>query len=212
MLEWVDGHLADYMRRRPPRVSVETPPARRCICLCVTENDAQLIRRTRRDPEALGELYLRYRAPLYAWFRARAPESAASELTAELFAQAALGLRRFRDEAGGSAAPWLYGIARNLLRRHYERGRVEEAARRKLGMPLRSYELEMESLEVRGELAGALQQLPRGQRDAVGLRVVAELPYEEVAAELGITETAARLRVMRALARLGRLLGGATSA
>ena len=178
----------------------------------MSENDAQLIRRARRDPEALGELYLRYRAPLYGWFRARATESAASELTAELFAQAALGLRRFRDEADGSAAPWLYGIARNLLRRHYERGRVEDAARRKLGMPLRSYELEVESLELRAELAEALRELPQGQRDAVGLRVVAELPYEDVAAELGITETAARLRVMRALAKLSRLLGAATSA
>ena len=178
----------------------------------MNESDAQLIRRARREPEALGELYVRYRAPLYAWFRARAPESVASELTAELFAQAALGIPRFRDEAGGSAGPWLYGIARNLLRRHYERGRVEDAARRKLGMPVRSYELEVESLELRAELAGALRELPEGQRDALGLRVLAELPYEDVAAELGITETAARLRVMRALAKLGRLLGGATSA
>ena len=79
--------------------------------------DAQLIRRAHEDSEALATLYLRYRDRLYAWFRARAPEAAASELTAELFAQVALGLKRFRDEADGSAAPWLYGIAKNLLRR-----------------------------------------------------------------------------------------------
>jgi DNA-directed RNA polymerase specialized sigma24 family protein len=73
-----------------------------------------------RGSEALATLYLRYRDRLYAWFRARAPEAAASELTAELFAQVALGLKRFRDEADGSAAPWLYGIAKNLLRRYHE--------------------------------------------------------------------------------------------
>ena len=173
----------------------------------VSESDAQLIRRARHDPEALAELYVRYRTPLYAWFRARAPESPASELTAELFAQAALALGRFRDEAGGSAAPWLYGIARNLLRRHYERGRVEDAARRRLGMPVRSYELDLESVALREELASALRELPEGQREAVGLRIVGELPYDVVAAELGITETAARLRVMRGLAKLARLLG-----
>jgi RNA polymerase sigma-70 factor (ECF subfamily) len=180
----------------------------------VADSDAQLLRRAREDPDALAELYLRHPAQLYAWFRARAPESAASELTAELFAQVALSLGRFRDEAGGSAAPWLYGIARNLLRRYYERGRLEEASRRRLGMPLRSYEHDFEAVDerlaavgLRASLGRALDTLPPDQRDALQLRVVGELPYERVAAALDCTETAARLRVMRALGKLARLLG-----
>jgi RNA polymerase sigma-70 factor (ECF subfamily) len=180
----------------------------------VAATDAELLRRARDDPEALAELYLRHRARIYAWFRARLPESAASELTAEVFAQVALSLRRFRDEAGGSAAPWLYGIAKNLLRRYHERGRIDEAARRRLGMPIRSYELDFEAIEerlaageLRGELESALDSLPGEQREALELRVVGELPYEDVAAELGCSETAARLRVMRALGKLARLLG-----
>lgn len=192
----------------------ETRNFRRCICSEVADSDAQLLRRAREDPDALAELYLRYRAQLYAWFRARAPESAASELTAELFAQVALSLGRFRDEAGGSAAPWLYGIARNLLRRYYERGRLEEASRRRLGMPLRSYEHDFEAVDerlaavgLRASLGRALDTLPPDQRDALQLRVVGELPYERVAAALVSTETAARLRVMRALGKLARLLG-----
>jgi RNA polymerase sigma factor (sigma-70 family) len=184
----------------------------------VAATDAELIRRAREDPEALAELYLRYRAPLYAWFRSRLPETAASELTAELFAQVALSLKRFRDEAGGSAAPWLYGIAKNLLRRYYERGRIDEAARRRLGMPIRSYELDFERIEerlaageLRRELASALESLPEEQRDALKLRVVEELPYQQVAVELGCSETAARLRVMRALGKLARLLRAANA-
>lgn len=176
--------------------------------------DAELIRRARDDPEALAELYVRYRAQLYAWFRSRLPESAASELTAELFAQVALSLGRFRDEAGGSAAPWLYGIAKNLLRRYYERGRLEDAARRRLGMPIRSYEHDFDAVEERlaaaalsPALGAALGALPKGQRDALELRVVDELPYERIAEKLACTETAARLRVMRALGKLARLLG-----
>jgi RNA polymerase sigma-70 factor, ECF subfamily len=180
--------------------------------------DAQLIHRARNDPEALGELYLRYRDQLYAWFRARAAEPVASELTAEVFAQAALSLKRFRDEAGGSAGPWLYGIAKNLLRRYYERGRVEEAARRRLAMPIRSYELDFDAVderlaaaELHDGLGSALASLPEAQRDALELRVVEELPYQEVARRLGCTETAARIRVMRALGRLARLLGAASA-
>jgi RNA polymerase sigma-70 factor (ECF subfamily) len=176
-------------------------------------SDAQLLRRAREDPEALGELYLRYRDDLYAWFRTRLPESDASELTAELFAQVALSVRRFRDEAGGSAAPWLYGIAKNLLRRYYERGRLEDGARRRLGMPIRSYEHDFEAAEerlaaddLRPALGEALRSLPRGQREALALRVVDELPYERIAETLACTETAARLRVMRALGKLARLL------
>jgi RNA polymerase sigma-70 factor (ECF subfamily) len=180
----------------------------------VSESDAQLLRRARDDPEALGELYLRYRDRLYPWFRSRVPESAASELTAELFAQVALSLRRFRDEAGGSAAPWLYGIAKNLVRRYHERGRIESVARERLGMPVRSYELDLAAVEDRleaesrrGDLARALGTLPIAQREALELRVVAERGYNEIAAELGCSETAARLRVMRALRQLARLLG-----
>jgi RNA polymerase sigma factor (sigma-70 family) len=184
----------------------------------VAATDAELIRRARDDPEALAELYVRYRAQLYAWFRSRLSETAASELTAELFAQVALSLKRFQDEADGTAAPWLYGIAKNLLRRYYERGRIDEAARRRLGMPIRSYELDFEAIEERlaagelqPELEAALQSLPRQQREALELRVVDELPYQDVAAELNCSETAARIRVMRALAKLATLLRAANA-
>ena len=173
--------------------------------------DAQLLRRAREDPEALAEVYLRYRDRLYAWFRSRLPEAAASELTAELFAQVALSLRRFRDEAGGSAAPWLYGIAKNLVRRYHESGRLEDAARRRLGMPIRSYEEDFDAVDERlaaassaDELRSALDALPKLQREALELRVVEELSYEEVAGALGCSEGAARLRVMRALGRLAQ--------
>jgi RNA polymerase sigma-70 factor (ECF subfamily) len=183
----------------------------------VSDSDAELLRRARDDPEALGELYLRYRDELYRWFRSRVPESDASELTAELFAQVALSLRRFRDEAHGSAAPWLYGIAKNLVRRYHERGRIETAARRRLRMPLRAYELDLDSIDDRlaaaadPALASALESLPAGQRQALELRVLEERPYDEVAQALGCTETAARLRVMRALGKLARVLGAGAS-
>src|SRR5204863_9585922 len=101
--------------------------------------DAQIIQAARSDAEAFAELYGRHARAIASWFAARTPARIAGELTAETFAQAALSLRRFRDEADGSAAPWLYGIARNVLRRTLERERVENAARRRLGASLHSY-------------------------------------------------------------------------
>src|SRR3954467_15700623 len=115
--------------------------------------DAELIRDAGSDPEAFAELYRRHSQPIARWFSTRAPARIAGELTAETFAQAALSFGRFRDEAGGSAAPWLYGIAQNLLRRSVERERVETAARTRLGIALRTYETETEAIESRLDAA-----------------------------------------------------------
>jgi RNA polymerase sigma-70 factor (ECF subfamily) len=178
-------------------------------------SDAELIRAARVDAEALGELYRRHARPIARWFAARTPARMAGELTAETFAQASLSLHRFCDEADGSAAPWLYGIARNVLRRTLERERVETGARRRLGMPLQSYETDLDAVSdrldaesLRPALDAALEQLPAGQRDAVELRVVRALSYAEVASSLGCSQVAARIRVTRALDSLSRLLKG----
>jgi RNA polymerase sigma-70 factor, ECF subfamily len=57
-------------------------------------------------------------------------------VTAEVFARAWLSRRRFRDEGDGSAFPWLYGIARNVLLDSLRKRRVEQAARMRLGLPV----------------------------------------------------------------------------
>ena len=190
------------------------PPAPHSECV---RTDAELIRAARTDADAFAELYGRHARPIASWFAARTPARMAGELTAETFAQAALSLKRFRDESDGSAAPWLYGIARNVLRRSLERERVESSARRRLGLPIRSYEGDLDAVDerldaeqLRPELEDALAHLPAGQRQAVELRIVRALSYDEVAASLGCSEVAARVRVTRALSSLSRLLKGVT--
>jgi RNA polymerase sigma-70 factor (ECF subfamily) len=180
--------------------------------------DAQLIRDARRDPDAFAELYRRHAVSVHGWLQARTSAASASELTAETFAQAALSLRRFRDEADGSAGPWLHGIARNLLRRSLERDRIETRARRRLGLQLHAPEPDLDAVAERDRatrlapaLSAALESLPAAQRRAVELRVVDELPYDRVAASLDCTEGAARLKVMRALGSLSRRMKGASS-
>jgi RNA polymerase sigma factor (sigma-70 family) len=180
------------------------------------KTDAQLITQARRDPDALAELYRRHAERIHAWLRSRTSPAAAADLTAETFAAAALSLRRFRDEAEGSALPWLFGIARNLLNRSLERDRVETRARRRLGMQVRPLEQPLERIEerdraerLRPALAAALATLPATQRRALELRVIDELPYEQVAASLSCSEGAARVRVMRALDSLSHRVKGA---
>jgi RNA polymerase sigma-70 factor (ECF subfamily) len=182
----------------------------------VTRTDAELLRAARHDPQAFRELYERYAAWMRSWFlRHTGSESAALDLTAETFAQAFGAARRFRDEAGGSAAPWLFGIGRNLLRQYHKHNRIETAARERLGIPLAFAECEdYERVDERDEavalgprLRGALGMLPSEQRRALTLRVIHQLPYEEVAGRLGCSQNAARLRVSRALRALTTQVG-----
>lgn len=181
-------------------------------------SDAWLLAAARTDPEAFCEVYERHYAPIRSWFLARVrSEAIALDLTAETFAQALRGLHRFRDEAEGSAAPWLYGIARHLWLKYERRARVETAAREKLGMPLRDYtvdDLDRVDERIDSEVDARAMRLAFGglrpeEREVLDLRVVQGLSYAEVARELRSSEPAARKRVMRALRALrSRLEGG----
>lgn len=175
------------------------------------KTDAQLIQASKNDSDAFAELYRRHAGAIHAFFRGRVPAAIAVELTAETFAQAAISLRRFRNEAAGSAAPWLFGIAKNLLRRFHEHERVESRARRRLGVDPTFDEFDgiddrISAEQLEPELAVALAALTPGQRQAVRLRIVDELPYAQIATHLGCSELAARVRVTRALGTLARQL------
>jgi RNA polymerase sigma factor (sigma-70 family) len=177
----------------------------------VTRTDAELLQAARHDPQAFREFYDRYAVWVRSWFvRHTGSESASLDLTAETFAQAWHSCRRFRDMAGGSGAPWLFGIARNLLRQYHKHNRIESAARERMGLPATYAECEdYERVDERIEasalaplLRHAVRALPGEQRRALELRVVQQLPYEEVAGRLGCSQNAARLRVSRALRAL----------
>src|SRR4051794_28087309 len=179
--------------------------------------DAELLVASRTDPQAFREFYERYAVWMRSWFqRQTGSETAALDLTAETFAQAWRMMRRFKDLADGSGAPWLFGIARNLLRQYYKHNRIETAARERLGLPLafadcEEYEAVDERVAARSlapSLAAAVRLLPPDQRRALELRVVQQLDYEEVAGRLGCSQNAARLRVSRALRALTLELQG----
>jgi RNA polymerase sigma factor (sigma-70 family) len=174
----------------------------------LTRTDAELLKAASEDPQAYREFYDRYAVWIRSWFvRHTGSESASLDLTAETFAQAWHASRRFRDEAEGSGAPWLFGIARNLLRQYHKHNRIESAARERMGLPAMSAECEdYERVDERSEIGAltpllrrALRALPEEQRRALELRIVHGLPYDAVADRLGCSQNAARLRVSRAL-------------
>jgi RNA polymerase sigma factor (sigma-70 family) len=150
------------------------------------------------DREDVLRLYDNEAMRMRGWLqRETQNREAATDLTAETFAQALVSMRRFR---GGDETAWLYGIARNLLSQFQRRARVEDRARRRLGMPDRDWS-DYEAVDDRLSLP-LMAELPEHERRALELHVVDELPYTEIATRLNITSGAARMRVHRAMRRL----------
>ncbi len=168
--------------------------------------DADLVAASLTEARPFRELYDRYAERLYRFHlsRSRSPD-AAHDLTAETFAQAWLARGRFRDEAGGSAAPWLFAIARHVLLQSVRRGRLERAACERLGILER---LDREPAAVEPDeawldgLEAALAELPESQLKAIRLRFADDLPYDELGDALGTSPEAARVRVHRGLSAL----------
>ena len=171
-------------------------------------SDAALLSEASTDPPAFSELYRRPVDAVFDWFGRRI-EWAASDLTAETFARAWLIRDRFVDEREGSVLPWLIGIAANLLADAARYDRIETRARERLGLPLDlasddGYGEVERRLSPRLALERHIKALAPHERDALELRVVEELSYEQVAQRLAIRPAAARLRVSRALRRLAQ--------
>jgi RNA polymerase sigma factor (sigma-70 family) len=167
-------------------------------------SDSQLVMASADHDGAFRALYDRYADQIRRYHLRRCrDEEAAFDLVAETFAQAWCVRRAFRDEADGSAAPWLYGIARNVLRQSVRRERLEDSARQRLGALERPGRLDVTPeaswLDGADEL---LDALPAEQRRAVELRVVEDMTYDSVAGRLAVTPETARMRVHRALKTL----------
>jgi RNA polymerase sigma-70 factor (ECF subfamily) len=167
------------------------------------------------DPEGFVPFYRQEAEAVLLFLTRRTLDGeVALELTAETFAQAWRGWGRVRVDSREEMRAWLFTIARRQLGQYFRRGRAQRTAVRRLGIRLPSvHEDDLAAIEdaaglgeVRVGLAGELERLSAEQREALQMRVVEEMPYEEVARRLGVSEPAARARVSRGLRTLQRAL------
>lgn len=169
------------------------------------------------DRGAFAVFYERHERDVIGFFGAvtRRPDVAA-DLTAETFAAALQGVAGF-DPERGNARMWLFGIARNLLAASARRGRVESAARRRIGLDplvLRAHHIELIEDLVAAEgdaiVAAWLAELPADEAHALRARVLDELAYADIAGDLRCSEAVVRKRVSRGLGRLRRRMSEGT--
>jgi RNA polymerase sigma factor (sigma-70 family) len=173
------------------------------------------LQRSRTDPTAFEQVYEQHAVGILRFLARRTLDvEVARDLTAETFATAFRGRRRFRGSTDAEAAGWLFGIARHLHARYVRDGVVARRATERLRIqlpPLDADDYErvrrLADLDgVRPQLLAQLERLAPEQQAAIRLRVIEELSYEEVAARLDVSEPTARARVSRGLRELGAAL------
>jgi RNA polymerase sigma-70 factor, ECF subfamily len=175
--------------------------------------DGAVIAASARDPALFAVVFSRHFTRVHRYLARRVGTSLADDLAADTFITAFRSRGRF-DAGAPDARPWLFGIASNMLRRHWraERRQLRAYARTgqdPLGDELTEAERRVDAAAASPRLAAALASLPRADRDALLLLAWAELSYEEIAAALGIPIGTVRSRLSRARARMREALESA---
>ncbi len=138
---------------------------------------------------AWRELFDEHYPKLYRFFLVRVDAASAEDLAAETFSDAyrAIGKFRWRNRPFGA---WLYGIARNRLRRHFRKRRETDELPDELEHVRDAYL----AVEIRDVFA----RLAPEHRQAIELRFVLGLSGVETAAAMGRSHGAFRGLLHRA--------------
>jgi RNA polymerase sigma factor (sigma-70 family) len=140
----------------------------------------------------------------YAARRARTAEDAA-DVVAETFLIAWRKIEKL--PVGPGARLWVFGVARNVLRRGAVRDYATQAAVERLGLELRATIEPAPPADERSDaLRSALERLPATQREAILLAAWEGLTPREIAVVTGAPVNLVRVRLHRARARLRQAL------
>jgi RNA polymerase sigma-70 factor (ECF subfamily) len=181
------------------------------------ENDLELLKRCLTgDNQAWESLLLSHNRKIYGLcyrFTGRTVE--AEDLTQEIFIKVFQTLKSY-DQQQGTFSTWLTRVARNHLVDHYRRtkrdratsslddeGSSEVEAR---PSPEVSPMEGVESRERRELLQDGLNKLSPDLREAVILRDLQDLDYEEIARVLGVPQGTVKSRINRGRLELARVL------
>lgn len=175
-----------------------------------TDDDLDLVERHRRgDPTAFDEVFARYQRMVYnVALRLSGDPERAADLSQEIFLRIHRHLGRF--EGRSSLKTWVYRVAINCCRSRLARRRLPTQS-----LPDAAAEV-LEELRDRApsperraiardagrRLGQALAALPPIFREAVVLRDVEGLSYQEIAAVLGVRVGTVRSRIARGRERL----------
>jgi RNA polymerase sigma-70 factor (ECF subfamily) len=134
----------------------------------------------------------------------RLPEHTAQDAVSEVFLTA---WRRFGSmPQGDDQLPWLYGVAKNVVRNSNRSGRRSTRLSAKVNAQARypqpAPDVQVIRKEQDDELVAALLTLKPDDQEVLRLRAYEGLSVKQISIALGCSEEAAKKRVSRALGRL----------
>ena len=155
---------------------------------------------TEPDREWFRSLFHGSYRPLLAYARRRVDPATADDVVAETL----LVAWRRRDAApSGHERPWLYGIARNVIRNSARSARRQQAFRETLRSLPQPKPYDPPAVDEQAEvMRTALYSLSEDDREILMLVTWEELPYADIGRVLDISANAVAIRVHRARKRL----------
>ncbi len=151
--------------------------------------------------QRLRTLHHDHSARIFAYAARRTQNVAdAADVVAETFVVA---WRRIDDvPAGDEAAPWLFGVARNVLRNQHRGERRRRALDRRLGSELSRAVPEGGPDDAVDDVTAALARLDDDDRELLTLLAWDGLERAELANAFGVSRATLRVRLHRARRRL----------
>ncbi|MCF0093746.1 RNA polymerase sigma factor [Micromonospora sp. MH99] len=158
------------------------------------------------DGDLISEVYAGcYRRLVVQLYAVTGDLNEAQEAVQEAFTRALVSPGRFAGLENPEA--WLRRVAVNWARSRYRRRRVLDGLLRRIGPPPAVADHCPEHLA----LLAALRALPEGQRHALALHYLVDLPVDEVAATLGVSAGTVKSRLSRGRHALAALLADTES-
>ena len=161
--------------------------------------DAELVERILAGEKgAASRLFRKYLDAVYAlvYWRVGGRAEVAEDVAQETFVDAWRNLRRF--DRAREFWPWLSGIARRKLARHYRSARPAAAVPESVESGAASPVAELVSSELRRSVGCALTSLQLRDQQLLLRKYVEARSLKEIGAELGMTEAAVSSALQRA--------------
>lgn len=174
-------------------------------------SDSDLLIRSRTSAEAFGHIYERHARTVHGYLVRRVGLGPADDLLGEVFAAAVEGRLRVSIHSSGSALPWLYGIAKNVVRAYLRAQRASHGPDPSDEFDWGAVDSRIDAAALSLPLRRALAQLSAGELEVLLLVSWEQLTVTETAESLGISAVAARSRLHRARARANAALSSTTS-